>query len=102
MLGDIAREYRRLSNTRESSRVQGLVRAGICQCNSDREFEYVLNLIDDLGTSLETGVDWRPSNGKFLEYFSRIRSEKVKCTDVKALHELKARVESGLPSTTNQ
>lgn len=102
VLMDIAFEYRRLGNAGECGGVQGLVRAGICQCMSNREFECVLNLIDDPATRYETGVDWRPSNRKFLEFFSRIRTEKVKCTDVKALHELKARVEAGLPSATNQ
>ena len=45
VLRDIAFEYRRLASSSESGVVQGLIRAGICQCQKDREYSYVVNLI---------------------------------------------------------
>jgi len=75
VLRDIAFEYRRLASLRESGGIQGLVRAGIYQCENDREYAYVLNLVDDLKPEIELGEKWRPKSGKYVEFFRRVKSE---------------------------
>ena len=75
VLRDIAFEYRRLASLRESGGIQGLIRAGIYQCENDREYACVLNLVDDLKPEIELGENWRPKSGKHVEFFTRLKSE---------------------------
>jgi hypothetical protein len=57
VLRDIAFEYRRLAETRESGGIHGLIKAGICQCKNNHEYAHVLQLIDDLQPKIAVGVD---------------------------------------------
>lgn len=75
VLRDIAFEYRRLANQRETGGIHGLIRAGICQCNNDHEYAYVLSLVDDLQPKIETKEYWRPKNGKYAEFFSLLKTQ---------------------------
>ena len=93
VLRDIAFEYRRLANSGESGGVQGLIRAGIYQCETDRDYDRVLSLVDDLKPKIEPGDDWRPGNGKYVEFFARLRNQGKDPTSAQQLLDLKKEVE---------
>ncbi len=74
VLRDIAFEYRRLAETRESGHIHGLIKAGICQCENNNEYVHVLKLMDDLQPKIPVGHEWRPLNGNYVEFFMRLYS----------------------------
>jgi hypothetical protein len=94
VLREIAFEYRRLANSRIAGHVQGLIQAGILQCESNKEFAFVLSLVDDLNPQIEIGDQWRPKNGNYLEFFALLKRERIDSTSRQQLVELKNRVEN--------
>jgi len=75
VLRSIAFEYRQLANSGTAGDIQGLILAGILQCNSDDEFRQVLDLAENLSPTIPPGKSWRPLNGRFTEFFTRLVSE---------------------------
>lgn len=74
ILREIAFEYRRLANSRETGGVPGLIRAGILQCSTERETREVLSLIEDLAPELEVGTEWQPKKeGRILKLLRTLR-----------------------------
>jgi hypothetical protein len=94
VLRDIAFEYRCLANSRQTGGVQGLIRAGIHQCQNDREYMYVVDLIDDLSPVLKLGDNWRPRNGKYVEFFARLKTQGRDPTSTPEMLALKKEVEA--------
>ncbi len=94
VLRDITFEYRRLAHSRESGGIQGLIKAGICQCENNKEYAYALNLVDDLKREIESGVDWRPANGDYVKFFTRLRREGMDPRNGHQMRDLKAQVEN--------
>lgn len=93
VLRDIAFEYRRLADTRTSGHIHGLIQAGICQCESNKEYAYVLDLADDLQPKIDAGKDWRPKNGNYVEFFARLKRERMDPINVQQVAKLKNQVE---------
>jgi len=94
VLRDIAFEYRRLASLRQTGGIQGLIRAGIYQCENDREYTYVLNLVDDLRPVFELGENWRPKNGKYVEFFARLKTQGKDPTSTPEMLGLKNEIEA--------
>jgi hypothetical protein len=94
VLRDIAFEYRRLASLRETSGISGLIRAGIYQCQNDREYAYVLRLVDDLRPVFDLREDWRPKNGKYAEFFARLKTQGKEPTSTPQMLDLKNEVEA--------
>lgn len=93
VLRDIAFEYRNLANSRVTGGIHGLIRAGICQCANNCEYSYVLNLVDDLQPKIDTGDEWRPENGKYVKFFSLIKTQGKDPLNTQEMLELKNIVE---------
>ncbi len=94
VLRDIAFEYRRLSDSRESGHVQGLIRSGICQCQNNQEYEDALNLVDDLCPDIPAGKDWRPTSGNFVEFFAQLKDQGIDPTNSEQMQKLKKGIDS--------
>ena len=94
VLRDIAFEYRKLADLGTAGGVQGLIRAGILQCKSDREFSQVLELVDDLSPAFPLGEDWRPVNKRYREFFRRLEAEGINPTNGNQLRTLKKEIET--------
>ncbi len=101
VLRDIAFEYRRLAGLGESGGIQGLIRAGIYQCENDHEYAYVLDLVDDLKPKMELGEQWRPKNGKYVEFFAILKTQRKSPTNMPQMLELKNLVEGRKRDTHN-
>jgi hypothetical protein len=93
VLHEIAVEYRRLANRRQTGGIQGLIRAGICQCKNNKEYAYVIDLVDDLKPEIEIGDNWRPNNGKYVAFFTRLRTEGMDPRSGQQMVDLKNRVD---------
>lgn len=95
VLRDIAFEYRAIGRTGGSADVDGLLRAGICQCQTDEEYVYVIELIGDLYPEFNLHTFWRPNNGRYLEFFALLRKNGVDPLNRQALEALRREVEGG-------
>lgn len=93
VLRDIAFEYRQLANSFTSAGVQGLIRAGILQCENDKEFRQVLALTANLSPKTSPGINWHPANGRFNKFFTLLVKEDVDPTNTDRLLALKKKVE---------
>ena len=89
----IALEYRQLARERTCAGISGLLRAGVQQCQDNKEYRQVLDLIDDLDPKIPTGTDWRPSNGDYHAFFSEMRSKNMDPTNSVQMLELKKEIE---------
>ena len=94
VLREIAFEYRKLANSRTSGHIQGLIQAGILQCNSDDEFLQVLDLADNLSPAISPGKDWRPLNGRLTEFFTRLVEENKDPTNCEQMNVLRQEVDA--------
>lgn len=89
ILREIAFEYRRLANSRESGGLNGLIRAGILQCSTEREAREVLSLVDDLAPALKVGTAWRPKNGHILRFLRTLREKNIDPTNGHAVEKVR-------------
>jgi len=94
VLREIAFEYRQLADSRTAGHIQGLIRAGILQCNSDDEFRQVLDLAENLRPTIPPGKDWRPLNGRFTEFFTRLVAENKDPIDIEQMKALRKEVDA--------
>ena len=93
ILREIAFEYRRLANSRESGGVDGLIRAGILQCSTERETREVLSLVDDLAPAFKVGTAWRPKKAHILRLLRTLREKGIDPTNVQAVEEVRMEID---------